>query len=368
MVWNEPGKNGKDPWESGEHSPDLERLVKNIQHRLRALFGGRRPGRNGMSATTLLWTLPVLVVVWVASGLFTVAAGDRSVVFVMGRAGAIMQPGLHWHVPWPIGSQVTVSGVDQGRDYAHLYNQLVTQDGSVVMVAAQVHYQIADIRNYLFKVSAPGADATGSRVLFEALADSSIRTAVARSTLADMLGSGRDQAETEAHDLLQAALQQNDAGIAVTRLVFQRVDVPNVVASAYADVRKAQQDSRQLQDDAQVYANRVVAEAKGTSDADVTEAGAYRVTRASEAQADAARFDQILDAYRAAPALTRDQLYLQTMQEVLGKVNKVVVDAKNGNVSVQFTQPGTTLTGSKAAGDAATKPATNTGKGTGRKR
>ncbi|HET7396503.1 MAG TPA: FtsH protease activity modulator HflK [Gammaproteobacteria bacterium] len=356
MVWNEPGKNGKDPWENGEHSPDLERLVKNIQHRLSTLFGGKRPGRGGVHAVNVLWVLPLLVAAWLASGFYTVAAGDRSVAMVLGRAGAPVQPGLHWHFPWPIGAQVTVAGVDQGHDYVHLYNELVTQDGSVVTVAVHVHYQISDIRDYLFKVSAPGTDDTGAKVLFDALTDSAIRTAVARHTLAEMLGNGRDQAEAEAHDLLQTALQHNDAGIAVTRLVFQRVDVPDAVSAAYGDVRKAEEDARQLQDDAQVYANRVVAEAKGISDADVTEADAYKVTRTSEAQADVARFDEILSAYRAEPALTRDQLYLQTLQEVLGKVNKVVVDTRSGNVSVQLMQPAASAVAAKTPADTAAKP------------
>lgn len=339
MVWKEPGKNNKDPWESEGHSPDLERLVKNIQHRLSALFGGKRPGRNGVHAVTVLWIVPLLVIVWLGSGFFTVAAGDRGVAFVFGRATATLQPGPHWHYPWPIGSQLTVAGVDQGRDYTHLYSQLVTQDGNVVVVAVQVHYQISNLDDYLFKVSAPGVEDSGAKVLLGVLTDSAIRTAVARSSLADMLGGGRDQAEALAHDLLQAALKRDAAGIAVTRLAFQRVDVPDSVASAYADVRKAQQDARQLQDDAQVYSNRVVTEAKGASDAQVTEANTYRVTRTSGAQADVARFNEILGAYRAEPALTRDQLYLQTMEQVLGKVNKVVVDTRSGNVTVQFTQP-----------------------------
>jgi modulator of FtsH protease HflK len=289
------------------------------------------------------------------------------VALVFGQAGAPMQPGLHWNFPWPIGAQITVTGVDQGRDYVHLYNQLVTRDGSVAVIAAQVHYQISDLRDYLFKVSAPGTDETGSKALFDALTDSAIRTAVARSTLADVLGNGRDQVEAEAHDLLQAALQRNDAGIAVTRLVFQRVDVPDSVASAYADVRKAEQDAQQLQDDANVYANRVVAEAKGTKDADVTEANAYRVTQTSEAQADVARFEEILGAYRAEPALTHDQLYLQAMQDVLGKVNKVVVDTRSGNVSVQFVRPAKTVS-PETSENANVKPKTSANDGKGHKR
>lgn len=368
MVWNEPGKNNKDPWDGEGHSPDLERWVKNIQQRLTSLFGGKRPRRGTMHPATLLWIVPVLVIAWLVSGFYTVSAGDRSVVLVFGRAVATVQSGLHWHFPWPVGGQVTVPGVDQGRDYVHVYNQLVTQDGNVVVVAAQVHYQIANIKDYLFKVSAPGTEEPGARTLFGALTDSAIRVAVARSTLADILGKGRDQTEAEAHDLLQAALQDNDAGIAVTRLVFQRVDVPDTVSSAYADVRKARQDSQQLQDNAHVYASRVVAEAQGTSDADVAEANAYRITRISEAHADVARFNEIFDAYRANPGLTRDQLYLQTMEDVLGQVNKVIVDSHNGNVTVQFAQPATDASSTEPPANIPAKPPASTNNGKGKKK
>ncbi|HET7649433.1 MAG TPA: FtsH protease activity modulator HflK [Gammaproteobacteria bacterium] len=372
MVWNEPGKNNKDPWDSGGNSPDLERLVKNLQRRLGMLFGGKRPGRKGMHPVSVLWILPLLIIAWLASGFYTVGAGDRSIVLVFGRAGPVVPPGLHWHLPWPVGVQLTVNGVDQGRDYTHLYNQLVTRDGSIVSVTVQVHYQISNLHDYLFKVAAPGADETGSKTLFDGLVDNAVRTAVAHGNLADMLDNGSDQAEAEAHDLLQSALRENDTGIAVTRLAFQRVDVPQEVESAYADVRKAKQDAQQAQDNARVYANRVVAEAQGSSDADVTEANAYKITRRSEAQADVARFNEILNAYRAEPALTRDQLYLQTMQDVLGKVNKVVVDAKSGNVTVQFSPAasgdsiGNDTGGDKAAQRSAKPSAAGNGKSGGR--
>lgn len=358
MVWKEPGKNNnKDPWESGEHSHELERLVKNIQQKLGMLFGGKRPGRNSMHPAMLLWILPLLAIAWLASGFYTVAAGDRGVVFVFGRVTAITQPGLHWRAPWPAGAELALSGVDQGRDYTHQYNQLVTSDGNIAVLVVQVHYQIDDIRDYLFKVAAPGAEDAGSKLLLAALADSAVRGAAARFTLAELLGDGRDQVEAQARDLLQAALQRNDAGIAVTRLAFQRVDVPESVSAAYADVRKAGEDARQLQDKAQVYSNQQVTEAQGESDAQVTEADAYRVTRTSEAKAEVARFKEILAAYRAEPVLTRDQLYLQTMQQVLGKASKVVVDARNGNVTVQFSQPAAIAPASSAAPPANDKSA-----------
>lgn len=338
MVWNEPGKNNnKDPWESGGHSPDLERLVRNVQRKLNALFGGGKPG-GGMHSITIVWVLPVLLALWLASGFFTVAAGNRSVIMTFGHAGETVRSGLHWHLPWPVGSQITVAGVDQGRDYTHVYNQLITRDGNVISVSAQVHYQIADLRDYLFKVSALTGDGNGSSVLFASLTDSAIRSAVARTPLEAMLGNDRVKTETAAHELLQAALKRNNVGLAATRLVFQRVDVPDSVAAAYAEVRKAKQDSQQLQDSASVYENRVIDEAKGQSDAEVTEANAYRIKQVSEARADVARFNEILDAYRADPSLTREQLYLQTMEDVLGSASKVVVDG-HGNVTVQFSAP-----------------------------
>ncbi len=341
MVWNEPGKD-KDPWNNANRPPDLERMVKNLQQRLGALFGGKHGGRQHFHAAALWWLLPVIVAAWLISGFYRVVPGNRGVNLVFGSYVNVTQPGLHWHLPWPIGRADIISGV-QGRDYAHSYNRLLTSDGAIVVVDTLVYYHIEDVHAYLFSVATPahmrmGADA-GAKALLGGLTSAAVRAAVAHSVLADLLGSGRDAVEVRARQTLETALRPYHAGLAVTRLVFQRVSVPVTVAAAHADVQKARQDASEAQAAARTYADDLLPQAQAVAAAKLTQAEAYRTTLVGRAGADTARFDAILAAYRKAPGLTRDELYLQTMQDILGGANKVIVDARNGNVTVQFGQP-----------------------------
>ena len=341
MVWNEPGKD-KDPWNNANRPPDLERMVKNLQQRLGALFGGKHGGRQHFHAAALWWLLPVIVAAWLISGFYRVAPGNRGVNLVFGSYVDVTQPGLHWHLPWPIGRADIVSGV-QGRDYAHSYNRLLTSDGNIVVVDTLVYYHIEDVRAYLFDVAAPArvrmSTDAGAKALLGGLTDAAVRAAIAHSTLADLLGSGRDAVEARASQSLEIALRPYHAGLAVTRLVFQRVSVPMTVVAAHAGVQKARQDASEAQAAARTYADDLLPRAQATAAAKLTEAEAYRTMRVGQASADTARFDAILAAYRKAPGLTRDELYLQTMQDILGNANKVIVDARNGSVTVQLGQP-----------------------------
>ena len=342
MVWKEPGKD-KDPWNTTERPPDLERWVKNLQQRLGKLFGGKRVGRpHQFHAATLWWLVPIIIAAWLASGFYTVAPGDRGVQFIFGRYHGTSQPGLHWRTPWPIGRVDIVSGVE-GRDYAHTYNNLLTSDGSLVVVDATVHYHVADLRDYLFNTatpsSAPEEAGSGSKVLLGQLANAAIRAAVARSTFASIMGSGWDAIEADARRQLNGALQPYHAGIEVTQLQFQRVSLPQAVASSDGDVQGAEQQAGQAENAARAYADNLLPQAQTEADAKLKQAQAYRTTLVGQAQADTARFDMVLAAYRKAPAVTREELYTQTMEEILANADKVVVDTRGGNVTVQLGQP-----------------------------
>ncbi|MGH8283449.1 MAG: FtsH protease activity modulator HflK [Gammaproteobacteria bacterium] len=341
MVWKEPGKD-KDPWNSTEHAPDLERMVKNLQKKLGWLFGSKHGGQYHFHAAALWWLVPVIIAGWLLSGFYKVAPGDRGVNFVFGRYMSVVQPGLHWHAPWPVGNASTINSVE-GRDYAHSYNRLLTHDGNIVVVDAAVHYHVVDMRDYLFNTAtaalAPQNAGAGNKTLLGMLTDAAVRAAVARSTLANIISGGQDAVEADARQGLNAALKPYDSGIAVTRLVFQHVSVPEAVGSVGADVQSAQQDASQAQDAARAYADELLPQAQSEADAKFTQAETYRSTLLSQARADTARFDAVLAAYRKAPALTREELYVQTMEEILGNANKVVVDTRTGNVTVQLGQP-----------------------------
>lgn len=342
MVWKEPGKD-KDPWNSAERPPDLERMVKNLQQRLGRLFGGKRSSRpQRFRAVTLWWLVPVIIAAWLLSGFYKVPPGDRGAAFLLGRYQSSAQPGLHWHLPWPLGRALLVTGVE-GRDYTHTYTNLLTSDGNLVIVDASVHYHVTDLSDYLFNTSTvlaeesnPGA---GSAALLGELANAAIRASVAQSTLAHLMGSGREQAESGASTRLNELLKPYNAGITVTRLSFQRINLPDEVASTDANVQGAKQKASQEADAAHAYASRILAEAQTQADAEVRAAQDYHTTLIGQAQADTARFDAVLAAYRKAPEVTREELYLQTMQSILADADKVVVDTHSGQVTVQLGQP-----------------------------
>lgn len=341
MVWKEPGKD-KDPWNSAERSPDLERMVKNLQQRLGRLFGGKRGRPHRFRVATLWWLLPVIIAAWLLSGFYKVPSGDQGVSFVFGRYQSAAQTGLHWHLPWPFGHSLVVTGV-QGRDYTHTYTDLVTRDGNLVVVGATVRFHVTDLRAYLFNTAAASVThtrlGTGSAALLGELANAAIRSAVAQSTLAALMGSGRDAAEAAASKQLNALLKPYNAGVAVTRLTFQRVGLPNEVSGSEADVKNAKHKASQEAGAAHTHASQILAQAKIQADAEIRKARDYRTTLVGQARADTAQFDAVLAAYRKAPEVTRNELYMQTMQSILADADKVVVDTRDGRVTVQLGRP-----------------------------
>lgn len=341
MVWKEPGKD-KDPWNTTERPPDLERLVKSLQQRLGRLFGGKRGRPHQFHAAFLWWLVPVIIIAWMLSGFYRVAPGDRGVNFFFGRFENAVEPGLHWQLPWPVGRVLLVQGV-AGRNYTHTYSHLLTADGNLVVVDAQVRYHVVNLYDFLFNSSiiAPPPEelGAGTKALLGNLTDAAVRTAVARSTLAGLLGDQRDAVESDARTRLKQALQSYTSGIAVTQLEFQRVSLPDALGSSDADVQTARQDASQAEQAARTYADNLVPQAQAASDLKLKEAEAYRTTLIGQAQADTAGFDAVLAAYRKAPALTRDELYISTMQDILANANKVIVDTHNGSVTVQLGQP-----------------------------
>ncbi|HKT31261.1 MAG TPA: FtsH protease activity modulator HflK [Gammaproteobacteria bacterium] len=341
MVWKEPG-NDKDPWNTTQRPPDLERTLKNLQQRLGRLFGGKRGRPRQFHAAVLWWLVPAIIIAWLLSGFYRVAPGDRGVNFIFGRFENAVEPGLHWQVSWPVGRVLLVHGA-AGSNYTHTYTRLLTSDGNVVVVDALVRYHVVNLSDFLFGsaslAAAPQEPGAGAKALLGELTDAAVRTAVARTTLAGILGSQRDAVESDARTRLSQALQAYASGIAVTQLDFQRVSLPEAAGSADADVQSARQDASQAQAAAHTYADNLLPQAQAAADARIKEAEAYRTTLVGEAQAVTAGFGAVLAAYRKAPALTREELYMSTMEDILANANKVIVDTRSGSVTVQLGQP-----------------------------
>ena len=363
MVWKEPGKD-KDPWNTTERPPDLERMVKSLQQWLGRLFGGKRGRPHHFHAAILWWLVPVILIAWLLSGFYRVAPGDRGVEFIFGRFEYITEPGLHWQLPWPVGRVLLVNGVE-GRNYTRIYSHLLTSDGNLVVVEALVRYHVVNVKNFLFSTAsdstAPQEPGAGAKALLGDLVGAAVRIAVAHGTLSGILGDQRDAVESDARTRLNHSLRAYAAGITVTQLEFQRVSLPESVSSSDGDVQSAQQDANQAKAAARTYADNLLPQAQAAAGAKVKEAEAFRISLIGQAQADTARFDAVLAAYRKAPALTREELYTQTMEDILANANKVVVDTRNGNVTVQLGrvfQPEPAA--STASGAPAKAPATST--------
>ncbi len=358
MVWKEPGKD-KDPWEQGgQGSPDLEKLVDDLHKRFSSVFGRRRRGRGRNRSA--LWLIPLALFAWLLTGCYVVEAGDRGVDFVLGRFQSVTTPGLRWHVPWPLGASQIVSGVDQGADYLRGYGVLLTADGNAVSAEISVHYRITDLPRYLFANVSPAGGAAPADIIAN-LTDGAVSAAVAHASLQALMGQGVDGVENSVRSQLMTALKRHPVGVEVSRVTLAKVSAPVPVSSAYAAVRQAEASSRQLSDAADAYAADLLPKARGEADRRVDAAKNDAAELVKRAQGDAAAFADVLAAYRRAPAVTRETLYLSTLEQILGQADRVVVVGKGDHVTLSMdhgTPVPATVTSSKPA---AKPPAKNSG-------
>lgn len=337
MVWKEPGKD-KDPWEEGGRSaPDLDKLVGDLHKRFSGLFRRRRRGRQ--RHPLLLWLVPAALLGWLLTGCYVVDTGDRGMEFLLGRFQAVTAPGLHWHAPWPLGAAQVIPGVDQGADYVRSYNTLLTADGDVVTAEVAVHYRITDLPQYVFG-DAGAADGAGAVDVLGNLTDAAVSGVVARTKLADLLGSGADGVATVVDAALSASLERYRIGIQVSRVSFTKVAAPAPLAAAYAAVRQAEVQAQQQSDAADAYAADLLPKAHGEADVRVEAAKAYAAGLVKRAEGDAAAFADVLAAYRRAPAVTRESLYISTYEQILGQVDRVVVIGRDGHVTLSLDKSG----------------------------
>jgi modulator of FtsH protease HflK len=330
MAWNEPGGEKRNPWNrSNQSQNDLDDVLRNLQRRLSALFGRGGGGGNGgnpgsQSFFRGLGTVLVLIgAVWIASGMYRVDAQERAVVLRFGRYESTVGPGYNWHLPWPIERKIIVN-VSQQQSIADDVRML-TADTNLVEVRFAVQYTQPDPRKYLFKVK--GVEETLTQI-----SESALREAVGRVTLDRALAF--DAAITDhARATLQRALDNYDMGVRIISVTLQNVVVPEQVQDAQRDAIKADKDRQRIQQDAESYRNDVVPKARGQASKEVLDAEAYRVQVQALAEGQTSRFDQVLAQYDHAPAVTRERMYLDTMEEVYKSARKVIVDTKgSGNM------------------------------------
>lgn len=331
-----PGPWGGGPQKSGPNSPDLEELLRRGQNRLKNAL----PGGGGSNRKWLSLLIPAALVLWGLSGIYTVQPTEVGVVLRFGKHVDNTGAGLNYHLPYPIETvlkpnvterrrvDVGLRVVDDSRRTVGMQtvtdeSLMLTGDENIVDINFSVFWNIQDAPNFLFKVQNP----EGS---IRAVAESAMREIVGRSELEPILTRARQVTEAEVQRLIQDALNSYEAGIAITEVQLQKVDPPAQVIDAFRDVQAARADQERLQNEAYAYANRVVPEARGDAARIVQAAEAYREQVVAEAQGQSSRFTQIYDEYAKAPDVTRQRMFLETMERLYGSMDKVIIDGKVG--------------------------------------
>ena len=352
MAWNKPGNGNsgnKDPWGSrgGGHQgpPDLDEIVRNIQARLSGLFGGGRGGGRGGRVGGLRAggigfgaVLVAALVLWGVSGFYIVQQAERGVVLRFGKLQEVTQAGLRWHLPYPIETvkKVNVQNVF-AIEIGYRSNErtgrvsrvpkealMLTEDENIIDIEFAVQYQITNAADYLFNVNDP--EATIVQV-----AESAIREIVGKNTMDFVITEGRDDVAIRTQGLLQEILDRYKSGITITTAKMQKAQPPEQVKAAFDDAVKAREDEQRLKNEAQAYANDILPRARGTAARLLQEGEAYKASVIARAGGDSERFLEVAREYAKAPEVTRERLYLETMEHVLTDTTKVFVDQKGGN-------------------------------------
>ncbi|HET8700610.1 MAG TPA: FtsH protease activity modulator HflK [Nitrococcus sp.] len=346
MSWNDPGSGNRDPWGGHRNEPgppDLDELVRKLKERFTRLFrggggsgDGRAPSRSsGMIGIAIV--LAIGAIIYLASGFYVIDQGWRGVVTRFGKYTMTTLPGPHWHLPYPI-EQVTRVNVDQRRRITIGYEAMstgrarpvlsealmLTRDENIVNVELAVQYQVSDPAKYVFNFRNP--DQT-----LKDVAESALREVVGKSDMDFVLTRGRAEVASQTQSLIENVIKRYQLGLQVVTVAIQDIQPPEQVQAAFSDVNKAREDEQRLINQAQAYSNAIIPEAQGEAARIAEQAQGYEAETIARAEGDTSRFSQIASEYVKAPAITRERLYLETMESVLSKSGKVIVsDAGDG--------------------------------------
>lgn len=345
--WGQPGPGQQPPGgKRPDQIPEIEELMRKGQDRLRVLMGGRDgaprtggprgPRRELPRMDRGKWGIFALgaVALWAFASIYQVDTSEKSVELLFGRPYAVRDDGLNF-APWPFVTYQIVGvtrertiDIGTGRDPMDS-GLMLTRDQNIVDITYQVVWNISNPEQFLFNL----ADPEGT---IRAVAESAMRDIVARSELAPILNRDRGVIQTDLEQAIQATLDSYQAGINVLRVNLGRADPPAEVIDSFREVQAAQQERDRLEKEADAYANRVLAAARGEAAALVEQAEAYRAQAVNSAQGEAARFNSVYDEYVKAPDVTRRRMYLETMERVLGNVDKVLIDGEAGQGVVPY--------------------------------
>ena len=341
MAWNEPGNNengnGKDPWGGGRKGgdqgpPDIDEVVRNLTKKFNSLFGGggggssstgSSSGGGGLSAGLIAGLVAVVAVIWAFMGFYIVDEAERGVVLRFGRVlENTVQPGLHWNPP--IVDEVSLVNISELNAKTYENRAMLTTDENIIDIAVTVQYLIQDPVKYVIAVQDP-------ELSLDNASESAIRHVVGGNFMDQILTTGRDRIAADVQERLQNYMNVYNTGIFVSQVNVVDAQPPDAVRPAFDDVIRAREDEQRVQNQAQQYANQIIPEARGEAQRRIEAANAYKGEIVAEATGDASRFDQLLTEYVKSPEVTRQRLYIESIEDVMTASSKIMVDVEGGN-------------------------------------
>lgn len=326
MGWDDGDKGN--PWKSGGRKgpADLDAIVRDLQRKLSGFFGGRGggSGRPRASSGLVSGAAMLVIAVWAFTGFYQVNDAERGIVLRFGAFQTITQPGLRWHIPWPIEAVERIDiSVTERLQYQ---GSMLTRDENIVLVNLVVQFRRTDPEAYLFNMEEPVPTLAN-------ITSSAIREVIGKNELDFILTTGRAEIASQAQALIQSTVDAYGAGLTVYEVNLQEANFPGAVEAAVQDAIKAREDKERMSFEAQAYANDIVPNARGAAARQLLDAEGYRARVIADAEGEASRFTQILYEYERAPGVTRQRMYLETLEAILSTSTKVLLDTEGtGNL------------------------------------
>ena len=329
--------------------PDLDELVKDLKSKVNNVFklkpkntgngNDSQPPSNNSGESGIIKPLPIIIViflVWLATGFYIVDQGSRGIVLTFGKNTGITQPGPRWHIPYPIETveivnqeqvrtiEVGYRSLGEGATQQLKESLMLTGDENIIDLQFAVQYNLKSVEDFLFNNRSVESSVRGA-------AETAIREVVGKSDMDFVLYEGREEIAIKTKSLMQSILDLYQTGINITSVTMQNAQPPQQVQAAFDDAVKAKQDLERQKNEGQAYANDIVPKARGTASRLTAEANGYKISIENEALGNASRFDQILAEYIRAPEVTKKRLFLETQEQIMSTVSKIVIDQKGSN-------------------------------------
>ncbi|TDQ38932.1 FtsH protease activity modulator HflK [Thiopseudomonas denitrificans] len=337
MAWNEPGgnSNNQDPWGNRNNNkgggrqgpPDLDEALRKLQDNLNGIFGGKKkPSGKGGGFGVVLLALVLLGAFWLYNAIYVVDEQEQAVILRFGKYHQTVGPGLNIYFP-PIESKFQ-HNVTRERAYSR-QGPMLTEDENIIEVPLTVQYKISNLQDFVLNVDGP-------EISLQHATESALRHVVGSTVMDQVLTEGRELLAVDVHERLQRFLDLYRTGIAVTQVNVQNAQAPREVQEAFDDVIRAREDEQREKNNAETYANGVVPEARGLAQRILEEANGYRDEVIARAEGESERFTKLLAEYRKAPEVTRQRLYLETMEEMYSNSSKVLLSGDKGQNSLMY--------------------------------